>query len=280
MLRFALIATVVLGLAGLGGVALFALRPPPAEVAQAPAAAPKAVVLAAARALRAGALVKPDDIGTIELAADAVPAGTRPDAREDRTALVGAMLRRSLSPGDPLLRADLLQPGDRGFLAAVLGPDMRAVTVGVDAVSGTAGLIWPGDRVDLVLTQQLEAPELPAGRRFAAETVLADARVIAIDQQLIQGATGEAPDANRAVRTVTLETTPRHAERVAVAVRLGRLSVVVRSASETPDAVPLAPAVTWAGDVSPALRWHAPGVSSSSTIRVYQGAGRSEEYRF
>lgn len=280
MLRFALIATVVLGLVGLGGVALIALSPQPEPVAAAAAPPAKIVVLTAGRALRAGALVKPDDIGTAELAADTVPVGARRDTREERTVLVGSMLRRSLSPGDPLLPGDLLRPGDRGFLAAVLGADMRAVTVGVDAVSGTAGLIWPGDRVDLVLTQQLEQQDIPAGRRFAAETVLVDARVIAIDQQLVQGASGEVTDAGRTNRTVTLETTPRDAERVAVAVRLGRLSVVVRSASETADAAPSVPAVTWAGDVSPALRWNPPGVSSSATIRVYQGVAKPEEYRF
>ena len=67
--------------------------------------------------------------------------------------VAGAMVRRSLAPNEPILAGDVLNPGDRGFLAAVLGTGMRAVTVGVDPVSGTAGLIWPGDHVDVVLTQ-------------------------------------------------------------------------------------------------------------------------------
>ena len=66
---------------------------------------------------------------------------------------------------------------------------MRAVTVAVDATTGAAGLIWPGDRVDLILTQTIQEATLPLGRRVAAETVLSDVRVIAIDQQLVQGAT-------------------------------------------------------------------------------------------
>ena len=87
-----------------------------------------------------------------------------------------------------------MRPGDHGFLAAVLKQGMRAVTVGVDAVSGTAGLIWPGDRVDVILTQSMDDPKLPPGRRVAAETVLQDARVIAIDQVLVQGGVPDAPD--------------------------------------------------------------------------------------
>ncbi len=71
---------------------------------------------------------------------------------------------------------------------------MRATTVGVDAVSGTAGLIWPGDHVDVLLTQVTEDQTLPASRRASAETVLGDVRVIAIDQQLMQGATGNSTD--------------------------------------------------------------------------------------
>jgi pilus assembly protein CpaB len=97
------------------------------------------------------------------------------------------MIRRSVSEGQPILPSDVVRPGDHGFLAAVPGPNMRAITVAVDAVSGTAGLIWPGDRIDLILTQMLDDPALAAGRRVAAETVLSDVRVIAVDQQIVQG---------------------------------------------------------------------------------------------
>ena len=58
--------------------------------------------------------------------------------------------------------ADVLRPRDRGFLAAVLAPGTRAVSIAVDPVSGVGGLIWPGDRVDVILTQ-----EIPASRHDA-----------------------------------------------------------------------------------------------------------------
>src|SRR6185503_945160 len=98
--------------------------------------------LVALRPLRAGTLIKPEDLTGLETEVAAAPAGARIDSRETRAELFGAMVRRSLPQGDPMLAEDVLRPGDRGFLAAVLGPDMRAVSVGVDAVSGTAGLIW------------------------------------------------------------------------------------------------------------------------------------------
>ena len=75
--------------------------------------------------------------------------------------------------------SDVLRPTDGGFLAAVLAPNHRAVSVAVDAVSGTAGLIWPGDRVDLILTQTNDEAGVPLGRRTFGETVLRDLRVIA-----------------------------------------------------------------------------------------------------
>ena len=100
------------------------------------------------------------------------------------------MVRRSLAANEPIIAGDVLNPGDRGFLAAVLGTGMRAVTVGVDPVSGTAGLIWPGDHVDVVLTQSIEEKDQPIDRRVSGETVLTDVRVIAVDQQLVQGGQG------------------------------------------------------------------------------------------
>jgi pilus assembly protein CpaB len=120
---------------------------------------------------------------------------------------------------------------------------------------------------------------VPIGRRVAAETVLSDARVIAIDQQLVQGA--EANTSETQARTVTLEVTPEQAERVSVAVRLGRLSLAVRSADSPPTGTRLAaaPNTTWAVDVSPALGADAP-TPAQNTIRVYQGGGDAKEFKF
>ena len=164
---------------------------------------------------------------------------------------------------------------------------MRAVTVGVDAVSGLSGLVWPGDRVDLILTQSQEGNDIPASRRVSGETVLHDVRVLAIDRQLIQGATSESPE-SQAARTVTLEVTPSDAERVVVATRLGHLSLSVVAVAQ-PGGVATAPeasavsalqdkSVTWGGDVSSALRKGSG--NDGTTVRVFQGPSDSKEIHF
>ncbi len=109
-----------------------------------------------------------------------------------------------------------------------LQPGMRAVTITVDTGTGAGDLLGPGDRVDLILTQTLTDQSLPAAHRVAAETVLSDVRVLAIDQKLVLGAA--APAMDRSNRTVTLEVTESQAQRISVASLLGHLSVSVRSA--------------------------------------------------
>lgn len=274
LLRVVFFVLMALGLIGFGTVAWIATRPPPpAAAGTEPPPLAKKTVLTAARALRAGTLLKPEDVGTKELpvADDADVTVDTPDARR---ALAGSMIRRSFSVDEPLHAADLMKPGDHGFLAAVLQPGMRAITIGVDATSGSAGLIWPGDRVDLILTQALAGTAVPAGRRVAAETVLINARVIAIDQLLVQGAAPTGGDS----RTVTLEVTQSQAEHVSVAMRLGRLSLSVRSAetAAAPDAA--GPNTTWAHDVSPALTVDS-SPSAEVVIRVFQGAGDVHEFK-
>jgi pilus assembly protein CpaB len=275
--RLALFVLLALGLTGFGTVAWLSMRPPPApHVAAPPPPPPPVKVLVAARPLHAGALLKPDDLTARDMPSAEVPHGAEEDSPAARAALVGAMVRHSLMPQEALLPNDVMHPGDRGFLAAVLGAGMRAVTVGVDAVSGSAGLIWPGDRVDLVLTQEIADPSAPPGRRIAGETVLRNVRVIAIDQHLVQGA-GPGGSDPVAARTVTLEVTPADAERVAVASRLGRLALVVRAAEPAPVPEP-APPVTWGGDVSAAL--HDDGPGNGAMVRLFQGAGDAKEFRF
>jgi len=278
-LRTALLAAIVLGLGGLGIVAWIGMQlpgKPPTVMAVAQPLPPSTQILTAAHALRAGNMLKYDDILPLDAPPSGVPAGARTDTPQQRAELVGAMVRRSLMPQEVLLPEDVLRPGDHGFLAAVLRPGMRASTVGVDAVSGTAGLIWPGDHVDVLLTQVTEDQNLPAARRASAETVLGDVRVIAIDQQLMQGATGNSPDQGT-THTVTLEVTESQAERVALAARLGHLSLIVRAADAAPDARNTRPETTWGGDVSPALNQ---GRTAGRVMRLYQGTTDGKEFRF
>jgi pilus assembly protein CpaB len=286
--RIALFMLMALGLAGFGAVAWINLHhatSPPATDMSAPN--DKVSPLVAARSLRAGTLLKPEDLIAEQRPAKDVPPVARLDTEAVRSELLRSPVRRNLAKGEILLSADALNPGDRGFLAAVLGSGMRAVTVGVDAVSGLAGLVWPGDRVDLILTQSQDGSDVPPAHRVSGETVLHDVRVLAIDRQLIQGATSESPE-SQAVRTVTLEVTPPDAERVVVATRLGHLSLsVVAVAPATPvqpspeqAATPSRPdkGVTWGGDVSSALRGGTTG--DGTTIRVFQGPADSKEIRF
>src|SRR3954452_7243827 len=69
--------------------------------------------------------------------------------------LIGTVVRNEIAAGQPITQGSLIKPGDRGFLAAALGPGMRAITVPVSVTSGVAGFIFPGDRVDIVLTQEV-----------------------------------------------------------------------------------------------------------------------------
>jgi hypothetical protein len=46
----------------------------------------------------------------------------------------------------------VVHPGEQGFLAAVLDPGKRAVSIPVDGTSGVAGFVFPGDYVDVILT--------------------------------------------------------------------------------------------------------------------------------
>ncbi|MGH7117997.1 MAG: Flp pilus assembly protein CpaB [Acetobacteraceae bacterium] len=280
--RIALFALMALGLAGFGTVAWIATRPPAAQHKLVNVPPKKVAVLVAARPLKPGALLQPGDLAAESMLASAVPAGATDDAPADRAGLIGAMVRRPMLKGQTILPLDVMRQGDHGFLAAVLAPGMRAVTVGIDAISGGAGLIWPGDKVDLVLTQQISDTSLPLGERLAAETVLTDVRVIAIDQRLMQG---EDPNGLRAAtnvaRTATLEVTPLEAEQVAVASRLGQLSLMVRSADHSAkQAENDPPAIAWAGEVSPALKVATPASAPGKTVDLFRGVANVEKVHF
>lgn len=130
-----------------------------------------------------------------------------------------------IAEGEPITDARVIAPGNRGFLAAVLRPGMRAISVPVTITSGIAGFIFPGDQVDLMMTFTIPAAALGGDfEHKAVETVLRNIRVIAIDQRL-ESKPGEAVPAH----TATLEVTPKQGEVIALASKMGEMFLTLRS---------------------------------------------------
>lgn len=133
----------------------------------------------------------------------------------------GAVARRAITKGEPITRKSLVKSNEGGFMSAVLEPGKRAVSIAVDATSGNAGFIFPGDKVDLILTHSIDVNRQV---ERASETFIEDVRVLAVDQSL------DNPE-NKAIlaKTVTLEVTPKQAEEINVAKDLGKISLSLRS---------------------------------------------------
>ena len=202
----------------------------PAAAAPAVPVGPK--VLVAKKALPVGTIIDADSFAyqpwPKELMQSAYYVEGAGDS--DPKKLLGTVVRYPITAGQPVTRGSLVGPQDRGFLAAALGPGMRAITVPVNASTGVAGFVFPGDHVDIVLTQQVEGggdgPSLKV-----SETIVRNIRVLATDQRF----TDKDEDGKTQVKTfsnVTLEVTPRIAEKVAVAQSMGTLSLSLRSIAD------------------------------------------------
>jgi pilus assembly protein CpaB len=257
---------------------------------------PTRMILVAGQPIDAGSLLTADDLQPKEIPITEVTKEYNLDTPDVRRGLMGAMVKRNLGVGEAIRSDDLMRPSDHGFMAAVLSPGMRAVTINVDAASGSSGLIWPGDRVDLILTQVNNDPNAPAGKRISAHTVLSNVRVVAVDSQLVAGPNRNATaSVDAANRTVTLEVDEDQAQRVAVGMRLGRLSVSVRASSTVAGnaKTPTKNDATFAQDVlpdlvdkpapapaAPVIMAAPPPAPAEPAMRVFSGPGEAKEFKF
>lgn len=230
-------------------------------------------VLVAKGRLPAGHFVRPEDLRWQPWPANGVAANYVVESKHQLSEFVGAVVRSGLNDGEPITDARVVRPGDRGFMAAVLTPGYRAVTVPVTVSTGLAGFVFPGDHVDLLLTLAVPAEGQSKREHRAAETILTNLRVLAVDQR--------ADDQNKKVmvaKTATLEVTPKQAEVIAVASELGRLSLSLRSLATVASKDPPAPkrySHTWDSDATHLL----PPVSPSSAafkVKVVRGGNVKE----
>jgi pilus assembly protein CpaB len=188
-------------------------------------------VLVAKRALTAGTIITADALLFQPWPKELVQDAYFIEGEADMNKLLGTVVRYPITAGEPVTQGSLVAPGDRGFLAAALGAGMRAVTVPVSAMTGVAGFVFPGDRVDMVLTQDV-AGDCDQCTLKTAETVLRNLRVLATDQTTEKTTDEKGKTVVQEFRTVTLEVTPKIAEKVAVAQTIGTISLVLRSLSD------------------------------------------------
>jgi pilus assembly protein CpaB len=196
-----------------------------AQAAAAPAVEPVGnEVLVAAKPLPLGTIIATDMLVFQPWSKDMVEKAYYLKGAVDPATLVGKVVRHTVMAGQPVAQGALIGPGENGFLAAALGPGMRATTISLSDTSGIAGFLFPGDRVDVILTQEVSG-EGPALR--TSETIVRNLRVLAVDQRMDDTST-EA----KVGRTATLEVTPKLAEKIAVAETIGTLSLSLRSIAD------------------------------------------------
>ena len=182
-------------------------------------------VLVAKVALPTGVFIQEEHLRWQIWPNDEIPDNYMVEGEINIEKVYGAVVRRGFSAGEPITPKRVLSPGERGFLAAVLRPGYRAIAIRVNATSGVSGLVFPGDRIDIILTHTVaDRTGAEVIERRASETVLENVRVLAIDQTVNE-------DSNQPsyAKNFTLEVTPKQAEMVSVVRELGGLSISLRS---------------------------------------------------
>lgn len=284
-----LIVAAVLIMAGTGLVARSWLADQRAQMATAPQAAPQApvkktYVLVADSDMPTGSFVKEENLTWQVWPDEKLHPSYLTKEKTEVKDVVGAVVRRAIAAGEPVTNSRILMPGDRGFLAAVLRPGYRAVAVRVDATSSISGLVFPGDRVDILLTHSVKNGDI---QRRASETVLTNVRILAIDQK-----TNDTDESPKVGKNATLEVTPKQAEMLAVLSELGKLSFALRSLAKdeaeleriAKSGEPLqepdperGKTHTWDSEVS-RLIWR-PSRANQDVVQVSRG-NQTEEVRF
>lgn len=186
-------------------------------------------VLVANRALPVGTIITPDAFSFQPWPEELIQQAYFLEETTSGEALLGTVVRNPITAGQPVTQGSLVKPGDRGFLAAALGPGMRAVTVPVSERTGVAGFVFPGDRIDVVLTQSVSGEDGPDLK--ASETIIRNLRVLATGQRT----DSQDEEGNQVVskfNTVTVEVTPKIGEKIAVAQTIGVLSLSLRSIAD------------------------------------------------
>jgi pilus assembly protein CpaB len=236
---------------GLGAAAL-ANRWIQSHLAPAASAEPATTpVVVAALEIPFGHKVEAAQVKTIPWPNGNVPEGVFHDPGE----VTGKIAKQKILKGELLLRDRIADHTSGSTLAAIISPEKRAVTVRVNDVIGVAGFLLPGNRVDVLASRKQH------NRRAETRVLLEDLKVLAVDQTA-------SPEKDKpvVVRAVTLEMTPKEAEKLVQATEEGSVQLALRNPLDESR-------VAKTKEVKPAprkvasVRRRAPSVSSVTVIR-------------
>lgn len=190
---------------------------------------PRDTVVVAAVALKFGDTLSADNLREVAWPAGAVPAGAFKTTEElltkDLPASGGTkQALQAIGVNEPVLASKITGPGQRATLSAVLGEGMKAVSIRVNDVLGVSGFVFPGDRVDVLLTRTVRGDD-GADRSFV-DVLLQSMKVLAVDQ-----VADESKDSPIVVKSVTVEASTRDAQKLTLAAGAGQLSLALRQAA-------------------------------------------------
>lgn len=214
--------------------------PSTVELASAPAvpAIETRKLLVASTALKYGMEVTPESVQEVDWPANALPEGSFSSIAE-LTAGGKRLVLAPMAPNEPVLLSKLSGKDGRASLSNLLESGMRAVSIRVDDITGVAGFVTPGDRVDVLLTRQKNSVPQASGNseevtaatqpssELASEVILQNVKVLTTDQSADQSAVQAT-----VARSITVEVSTDDAQKVALAQQLGTLYLLLRSAGD------------------------------------------------
>ncbi len=186
-------------------------------------------VVVAAVALKFGDTLSADKLREVAWPAGAVPAGAFKTTEEllTKDLPVGGGTKQALQSigvNEPVLATKITGPGQRATLSAVLGEGMKAVSIRVNDVLGVAGFVFPGDRVDVLLTRTVRSAD--GTDQSFVDVLLQGMKVLAVDQ-----VADESKDSPTVVKSVTVEASTKDAQKLTLAAGAGQLSLALRQAA-------------------------------------------------
>ncbi|MDZ4777084.1 MAG: Flp pilus assembly protein CpaB [Alphaproteobacteria bacterium] len=202
------------------------------ETAQTTVAVSGPRVLVASKDVALGVALQPGDLEwrlwtATALSPNFIEETEDPKALENYS---GAVARMGLVAGEPIMEGRVVKPGAQGFMAAIVAPGFRAVSVPISEETAAGGFILPNDRVDVILTRKVEIAAVGGGastEEVRSGIVLQDIRVLAIDKTFKTDPAATEPEPIEG-SVALLELSPRDSELLAMADEMGDLALALR----------------------------------------------------